>query len=419
MRVASPCSIIGPNGTTRRSSGLSAGSQRAPCPSSGPGKRRRSPCDEPVRQADALVVGAGPNGLVAALTLARAGLAVDVYEAANQPGGGCRTAELTLPGFRHDVCSAVHPLLVASPAFADVDLLAHGVRLLTPTVAFAHPLDGGRAVCVGHSVDDVADSLGEDGPAYARTFSPLARNVDKILPAFLGSMRSLPAHPLGRRRTSGCAASRRPNASPTGSAPRRGGRSWPAPPPTPCCPSRRRSRASSRGSSRRSPIAIGWPVVEGGSGGRRRRPRGRAHGARRAHRDGPPGEAAGRPALRRGLVLDVTPRQLLELAGDACRPVPQGPLPLPLRARRLQGRLGAERTGALDRRRLSPGGDAPRRRHVRGDRPRGGRRERGRHPCSPVLLGDAAVRRRLSDGHRRDGTRCGPTVTSPTVPTWT
>ena len=111
-------------------------------------------------------MGAGPNGLVAALALARAGLAVDVYEAADQPGGGCRTAELTLPGFRHDVCSAVHPLLVASPAFADIDLLAHGVRILTPSVAFAHPLDGGRAVCVGHSVDDVADSLGEDGPAY-------------------------------------------------------------------------------------------------------------------------------------------------------------------------------------------------------------------------------------------------------------
>ncbi len=73
-------------------------------------------------------MGAGPNGLVAALTLARAGLAVDVYEAADAPGGGCRTAELTLPGFRHDVCSAVHPLLLASPAFRDIDLSARGVR---------------------------------------------------------------------------------------------------------------------------------------------------------------------------------------------------------------------------------------------------------------------------------------------------
>ena len=145
---------------------------------------------------DAVVVGAGPNGLVAALALARSGLSVDVYEAADEPGGGCRTAELTLPGFHHDICSAVHPLLVASPAFADIDLSARGVRLLTPSIAFAHPLDGGRAVCVGHSVDDVAASLAADGPEYARTFTPLVRDVDEILPAFLGSMRTLPAHPL-------------------------------------------------------------------------------------------------------------------------------------------------------------------------------------------------------------------------------
>src|ERR1700734_429667 len=111
-----------------------------------------------MRAADAIVVGAGPNGLVAALVLARAGLAVDVYEAADQPGGGCRTAELTLPGFRHDVCSAVHPLLLASPAFRDIDLSARGVRLLTPPVAFAHPLGGSRAVSVGPDVDDVARS---------------------------------------------------------------------------------------------------------------------------------------------------------------------------------------------------------------------------------------------------------------------
>ncbi len=142
------------------------------------------------------MVGAGPNGLVAALVLARAGLAVDVYEAADVPGGGCRTAELTLPEFRHDVCSAVHPLLLASPAFRDIDLAAHGVRLLTPTVAFAHPLEGTRAVAVGHGVEDVARSLGADGPSYARLFTPLVRNLDKILPAFLGSMRAPTAHPV-------------------------------------------------------------------------------------------------------------------------------------------------------------------------------------------------------------------------------
>jgi phytoene dehydrogenase-like protein len=149
-----------------------------------------------MRAADAIVVGAGPNGLVAALVLARAGLAVDVYEAADEPGGGCRTAELTLPGFRHDVCSAVHPLLLASPAFADIDLSAHGVRLLTPALAFAHPLGASRAVAVGSDVADVARSLGTDGPAYRRLVAPLVRNLDDVLPAFLGSMRDVPSHPL-------------------------------------------------------------------------------------------------------------------------------------------------------------------------------------------------------------------------------
>ena len=144
---------------------------------------------------DAVVVGTGPNGLVAALTLARAGLSVDVVEAADEPGGGCRTAELTLPGFRHDVCSAVHPLLLTSPAFRELDLPGRGVRLLTPAVAFAHPLDGGRGACVGDSVAATAAELGADGPGYVRTFEPLVRDLDKILPAFLGSMRSVPAHP--------------------------------------------------------------------------------------------------------------------------------------------------------------------------------------------------------------------------------
>ncbi|HEY6426827.1 MAG TPA: NAD(P)-binding protein, partial [Acidimicrobiales bacterium] len=144
---------------------------------------------------DAVVVGAGPNGLVAAVILARAGLRVEVYEAGPVAGGGCRTAELTLPGFQHDVCSAVHPLLVASPAFREIDLSAHGVRLLTPRTAFAHPLDGGRAVTVGPAVIDTADTLGADGHEYARTFAPLVRDLDSILTAFLRPLRSVPRHP--------------------------------------------------------------------------------------------------------------------------------------------------------------------------------------------------------------------------------
>jgi phytoene dehydrogenase-like protein len=149
-----------------------------------------------VRLTDAIVVGSGPNGLAAALTLARAGLAVDVYEGADTIGGGCRTQELTLPGFHHDVCSAVHPLLVASPFFRGIDLAALGVNLLTPEVAFAHPLDAGRAAAVVRSVAQTASGLGSDGATYERLFSRLVRQADQILPNFLAPLRSVPSSPV-------------------------------------------------------------------------------------------------------------------------------------------------------------------------------------------------------------------------------
>jgi phytoene dehydrogenase-like protein len=145
--------------------------------------------------ADAVVLGSGPNGLAAALTLARAGLAVRVIEGAQTPGGGCRTEELTVPGFRHDVCSAVHPLAAASPFFAGAGLAAHGVRLLAPAVAVAHPLDGGRAGALAGSAADTARSLGRDSGAWTRLLEPLVRESDHIVRAFLAPLRSVPADP--------------------------------------------------------------------------------------------------------------------------------------------------------------------------------------------------------------------------------
>jgi phytoene dehydrogenase-like protein len=138
-------------------------------------------------------VGSGPNGLAAAVTMARAGLAVEVYEGAETPGGGCRTEELTLPGFAHDVCAAVHPLLAASPFFRRMALA--GISLKTPEIAFAHPLDGGRAVAVS-SLERTAASLGADGAAYRRLLGPLVRDAAAIVPWLLRPLPSLPRHPL-------------------------------------------------------------------------------------------------------------------------------------------------------------------------------------------------------------------------------
>src|ERR1700748_1807752 len=130
---------------------------------------------------DAVVVGSGPNGLAAAVTMAAAGLRVQVIEGAPTIGGGCRTEELTLPGFRHDVCSAAHPLAVASPFFQRFGLTERGVTLAFPEVEFAHPLDAGGPAVVTRSVADTAGRLGADGRAYRRLFGPLASHMDEIL----------------------------------------------------------------------------------------------------------------------------------------------------------------------------------------------------------------------------------------------
>jgi phytoene dehydrogenase-like protein len=284
-------------------------------------------------QADAIVVGSGPNGLAAAVTLARAGLAVHVIEGAATPGGGCRTEELTLPGFQHDVCSAVHPLAGVSPFFAGLDLAARGVELLTPKVAFAHPLDGGRAAAVCGSVAQTAADLGPDQRAYERLLEPLVRDAALTLPALLAPLRSVPRHPAAVARF-GLAGLR-----PASSLARR----FKGP----------EARALLAGAAAHTMLpltapltsafgllflmtghAVGWPVIAGGSarltdalvaeltalGGRVETGRGVAT------LDSLP------PA--RTILLDVTPRQFVALAGE---------------------RLPAGRRRALERFRYGPG----------------------------------------------------------------
>jgi phytoene dehydrogenase-like protein len=145
---------------------------------------------------DAVVVGAGPNGLAAAIELARAGRSVVVCERSEHVGGGTATAELTLPGYRHDVCSAIHPLAVGSPFLRTLPLAAHGLEMIEPEVQAAHPLDGGRAAVLHRSVQATAAGLGgRDGEAYAALVGPFAAAWDDLAEIVLGAPRP-PRHPL-------------------------------------------------------------------------------------------------------------------------------------------------------------------------------------------------------------------------------
>ena len=142
---------------------------------------------------DAVVVGSGPNGLAAAITLARAGCSVLVIEAQDTLGGGMRSAALTLPGFVHDVCSAIHPLGVASPFMRTVPLAEHGVIWINPPAAVAHPFDDGTAAVLERSLPRTGETLGPDAAAYERLMAPLVQHWEALVEELLSPLH-LPRH---------------------------------------------------------------------------------------------------------------------------------------------------------------------------------------------------------------------------------
>jgi phytoene dehydrogenase-like protein len=266
------------------------------------------------RLLDAVVVGSGPNGLAAGVALARAGYSVRVIEARDTIGGGTRTAELTLPGFYHDVCSAVHPMAVASPYFQELPLAEHGLEWIHPPLPLAHPLDDGSAAFLARSVDETADSLGDDARAYRKLMAPLVKGSKHLFRELVGPFR-LPRHPIQAARfgwrgfRSGVNLCRKYFRGEPAEA-LIAGLAGHAQIPLEKLPSA--AVALMLGMAGH---AVGWPMPRGGSqriadalAGILRQAGGETEVGRRV-------ESLGELPPARAILLDVTPRQVLALAG--------------------------------------------------------------------------------------------------------
>ena len=265
---------------------------------------------------DAVVVGSGPNGLAAAITVAQAGRSVLVREAADTVGGGVRSAELTLPGFVHDVCSAIHPIGAASPFLQTLPLADHGLEFIQPPVPLAHPLDDGTAVLLERSLDETAAGLVEDDDAYRRVVAPLVDAWEKLERSLLGPLVHLPRHPLAFARF-GLQALRSANGSANGLF------------------TGERARALFAGCAAHGILPLhqaatasfglvflavghvhGWPIARGGSQ--------KIADALASHLRSLGGEIETRAPVTsldelpsaRAVLCDVTPRQLIRLAGE-------------------------------------------------------------------------------------------------------
>jgi phytoene dehydrogenase-like protein len=159
------------------------------------GLRAREPGSRALSVLDAVVIGSGPNGLAAAVALAREGAGVLVLEADDEIGGGTRSAELTLPGFLHDVCSAVHPMGILSPFFRELPLEAHGLTWVRPPASVAHPMPQGEAVMLYRSFERTAERLGRDAAAWRRLVLPFVSRAHDLLADAMAPLR-VPSHPL-------------------------------------------------------------------------------------------------------------------------------------------------------------------------------------------------------------------------------